>query len=80
MIYLKSLLFGAAVVLASLFAIGFIFGIVVTVRGIFRGDQNDIAVGYFVSVRSPVFWVPVLVIFIPAFFFAYRRFASELQK
>jgi hypothetical protein len=70
MIYLKSLLFGAGMVLASLFAIPFLFGIVVTVRGIFRRAHNDMAVDYFVSVRSPVFWVPVLVIFISASFFA----------
>ncbi len=80
MIFLKSLFFGVAVVLASLFAVAFLFGIVIEVRGVFRGIQNDMIVGYFVSLRSPVFWVPALVIFISAFYFAFRRFSNELQK
>jgi len=73
MIYLKSICVGLAFVLGSLYAILFLTGIVL--RFVARPPGQD-AMGFSISLHSPMFWLPSLLIFLAGFFWAYRRFSK----
>ena len=74
MIYLKSMCFGLACVLGTLYVVFFVIGIVS--RFVPRNPGQG-TVGFFISIHSPIFWLPALVIFVCGCFWAYRRFSRQ---
>jgi 4-hydroxybenzoate polyprenyltransferase len=73
MLYLKSICVGLAFVLGSLYAISFLMGIVLL---FVAKPQGQDTVGFSISLHSPMFWLPSLLIFVTGFFWAYRRFSK----
>jgi hypothetical protein len=70
MIYLKSICVGLACVLGALYVVFFITGIVLR---FVASPQGKGTVGFFISFRSPIVWLPSLIIFASGSFWAYRR-------
>jgi len=75
MLYLKSICVGLAFVLGSLYAISFLMGIVLLFVAKPQG-QDAVSVSFSISLHSPMFWFPSLLIFAAGFFWAYRRFSK----
>jgi hypothetical protein len=73
MLYLKSICVGFAFVLGSLYAIAFLMSFVLPFVAKPQGQE---AAFFVISLHSPMFWVPSLVIFVAGFFWAYRRFSK----
>ncbi len=71
MIYVKSICVGSAFVLGSFCAVSFVVGMVLLPVAKEHG-----AVAFSISLRSPMFWFPSLLVFVAGFFWAYRRFSK----
>lgn len=75
MVYLKSICVGLAFVLGALYIGFFLMGIALRFVTMPAGRGT-----VFISLRSPIVWLPSLVIFACGYFWAYRRLSRSKQE